>query len=57
MEIIKGKHYSSNPEIQKAKDFFFESYEKNSKINVKATAESLGVTRQTLHKWINQING
>jgi transposase-like protein len=56
MEIIENKHNAYSLKVQKAKDYFFEFYNKNKKISITATADSLGVTRQTLHNWIKQIN-
>lgn len=37
------------------KEFFFENYDPSRRINKAATAESLGVTRQTIHNWIKEI--
>ncbi len=35
---------------------FKEKYLNNNKLNKKDTAESLGVSRQTIYDWIKQIN-
>lgn len=49
MKIIKSQS-------KEAKEFFFKNYKKGSVIDITKTARQLGVTRQTLHNWINQIN-
>lgn len=56
MEIIEGRIDYSNPKVPSAKKFFYTNYKKNSKINITKTALSLGVSRQTLHNWIKDIN-
>jgi hypothetical protein len=38
------------------KDRFRNLYKSDSKINVSKTAEDFGVSRQCIHRWINQIN-
>lgn len=42
-------------EDSEAKKFFFENYDPNVRINKSATAESLGVTRQTIYNWIKEF--
>tara|TARA_R110002012_G_C11659305_1_gene612076 strand:- start:3526 stop:3684 length:159 start_codon:yes stop_codon:yes gene_type:complete len=49
MEIIRRK-------TAEAKEFFFENYKKGDLINVKKTAESLGVSRPILIGWMKEIN-
>lgn len=47
MKIIKN--------TTEAKEFFFENYVSNSKINISATAKALNVSRSTLYKWIKEL--
>jgi len=54
MKIIKERHNKVNTE---AKEYFFSNFKKGDSINVMQTAKSLNVSRQTLHRWINAING
>ena len=38
-----------------AKEYFFNNYDPEADINKLATAKSLGVSRQTIYRWINEI--
>lgn len=38
------------------KQFFLKNYKKGDIINVKKTAESIGVTRKTIYSWIEEVN-
>ena len=49
MKIIESKRDA------KAKEFFFKNYNPEKNINKMATAESLGVSRQTIYNWIKEI--
>lgn len=52
MEIVPSKRKKTNPE---AKEYFFNNYDSEVDINKVETAKSLGVTRQTIYRWINEI--
>lgn len=40
----------------KAKEFFFNNYNPEIKINVSATAKSLKVSRVTIYSWMKEFN-
>lgn len=46
MDIIK----------QEKKKFFLDNYKKGDLINVKKTAEAIGVTRKTIYSWMKIVN-
>lgn len=52
MEIVPSKRKKTNPE---AKEYFFNNYDSEVDINKVEIAKSLGVTRQTIYRWINEI--
>lgn len=51
--IYQLTEYNNN---NNQKNKFIKIYLENSKINMSKLAEKLGVTRQTLHTWRNEIN-
>lgn len=54
-KIIESKEKNNNRKKTEAKKFFFENYSKDVKINISATAKSLGVSRLTIYRWIKEI--
>ena len=58
MEIIKRDGAKTNNygicRIKERK-FFFENYRKGDRLNVRKTAESLGVSRRTIYNWLEEI--
>lgn len=52
MEIVLSTRKKTN---SKAKEYFFNSYDPQVDINKVATAKSLGVSRQTIYRWIDEI--
>lgn len=54
MELIERKgNYTAD--IEQSKKFFFENYKEDMVLNVTATAKAIGVSRQTVYNWIQEI--
>lgn len=56
MELIERERKANyNADVDKSKKFFFENYKDDMVLNVTATAKAIGVSRQTVYNWIQEI--